>query len=291
MKTLYKGILSLILLAAISFGEKAQAQAFWGVYGGINTAGLNLGDWKTSTDPSDKEPGFEKIRRLTFGVNVELPFSDYFILQPELALSMKGGIVNIDSGYSDITGGGSVQYQTVNNLDLWYLSLPILAKTRLQLTNPRPLYPNEGTGKPLFVEFYAGPVFNYLLNPKADYTQTVREQNALTNVDTAYKFSGSGKQAGLKAIDISASLGATFKWKWGKKSYIWLDARYTLNFMDINKGQEFIYNIWTDAENNAQGYSVPSVKNASNLSITLGINTTFTKRRYWDHPRQIKRKF
>ncbi len=291
MKTLYKGILSLILFVAISIGDKAHAQAFWGIYGGINTAGLNMGEWRTSADPSDTEPEFEKIRRLTFGVNVELPFSDYFILQPELALNMKGGIMSIDSGYADITGGGSIRYQTVNNLDLWYLSMPILFKTRLQLTNPQPLYPNEGTGKPLFLELYAGPVVNYLLNPKATYSQTIREQNALTNVDTAYKISNVAKQEGLKAFDFSASLGASIKWKLSRKCYIWLDARYTLNFMNINKGDGFLVNNWVDTENNAVGRSVPSIKNAGNFSLTLGINTTFTKRRYWDHPRQINRKF
>lgn len=271
------------------FNQSANGQAFWGLYGGINTANVSMGEWKASNDPTDTKPTFEKIRRLTFGASVELPFSDYFILQPEIAFTQKGTILSVDSGYADVLGGGSVTYKTVNNLDLNYIQIPILAKTRLQLTHPKPLYPHENSGKPLFMEFYLGPVFNYLLSPKAQYSQTIHEQNALTNVDSTYKVKYSSKQGGLKKIDISVALGANFKWKWTKKSYIYLDARYTLNFMNINDGA--LVNEYTDEDTGEPVYAQPSLKNAGNLAITIGISTTFTKRRYWNHPRVIKRKF
>lgn len=286
MKSFYKLTLLLLLTALTT---QARSQAFFGVYGGMNTAGLQLDNWKTNTDPADTKPTLESIRRLTFGVTGEIPLSRYFYLQAELAWTTKGGIINIDSGYSDILGGGNVTYKTVNNLDLHYLQLPILAKVRFQLTNPQPLYPNEGSGRPLFFEFYAGPVINFLAMPRANYSQTIHEQNALTNIDTTYKVVYSGAtQGGLKKLDFSVALGGNFKWKVSRKTYIYLDARYSLNFMNINKSA--LKNEYLNPEG-ATVTSYPTLKNAGNLAITIGITTTFTKRRYWNHPRVKNRRF
>ncbi|TNE81627.1 MAG: PorT family protein [Bacteroidetes bacterium] len=287
MKKLYKSLI--LVLAAGLFSTTASAQAFWGIYGGINTANMRMGEWKQSSDPLDTKPTFEKIRRLTFGVSLELPFSDYFILQPELAFTQKGTILSVDSNYGDILGGGTSTYQTVNNLDLNYLQLPILAKTRFQLTRPKPIYPYENSGKPLFIELYGGPVVNFLLNPRANYSQTIHEQNALTNIDTTYKVKSVGTQAGMKRLDISFAVGANLKWKWNKKSYLYLDVRYSLNFLNVNDSA--LVNIYTNENTGNLEAVSPTLKNSGNLALTIGINTTFTKRRYWNHPRVIKRKF
>lgn len=285
MKTFYKALFTLIIAAACH--TSTNAQAFWGVYGGMNTANLKLSDWKTPVDPFDQQPKITGIRRLTFGVICELPLSDYLFLQPELAFTQKGGILKIDSGYSDITGGGTLTYQTVNNLDLNYLQVPLLLKVRFQINNPQPLYPREGSGRPLFVELYAGPVFNYLISPSAKYSQTINEQNTLTNIDTSYKIKTTGTQKGLKSMDFSAALGANIKWRVNKKTYLYLDLRYSMNFMNINNTM-LVYE-YMDKDNIKK--NTPTLKNSGNLAVTFGINTTFTKRRYWDRQRMNNRRF
>ncbi len=270
--------------------QQVSGQAFWGLYGGINTANVSMSGWKTNLDPADQQPTFEGIRRLTFGATCELPLTDYFFLQPELALTQKGTVMKIDSGYGDVMGSGLTQIKTVNNLTLNYIQVPILFKARLQLTNPRPLYPNEGNGKPLFVEFYLGPTINYLMNGHTEYYQTIRYQNnSMGSIDTSYKVGRTGTQGGLKKFDLSATFGATFKWKASRKTYIYLDARYSMNFLNMNK--QVLMNHYIDAKDGKEKYSYPTLKNAGNLAVTVGISTTFTKRRYWEHPRVKKRRF
>jgi|GEM_PF-2206761 len=288
MKSLLK--YSLVAAMGFLFSYQSNAQAFFGVYGGMNTAGLQLDNWKTNKDPFDLKPTFQSIRRLSFGVTCELPLSKYIYFQPELAFTQKGGIMSIDSGFSDITGSGTTIYQTVNNLDLNYLQLPLLFKVRMQLTNPRPLYPNEGTGRPIFFEFYLGPVINYLLIPRSNYSQTVTYTPAGATVpESTIKTVYTGKtQGGLKSIDISAAVGGNIKWQVSKKTFIYIDARYSLNFLNIN--DKALRNEYIDKDGNDK-ISYPTLKNSGNMALTLGITHTFTKRRHWNHPRMKKRRF
>lgn len=287
MKSLFK---LAILGMGFFFTYQANAQAFFGVYGGMNTAGLTLDEWKTNSDPLDPKPTLKSIRRLTFGLTCELPLSKYIYFQPELAWTNKGGIIHLDSGYEDIFGAGKTTYKTVNNLDLHYVQLPLLMKVRWQLTNPKPIYPNEGSGKPLFFEFYLGPVINFLAIPRSNYSQTTAYTPAGETVPesetkTVYK---DATQAGLKKLDFSLALGGNFKYKLSKKTFIYLDARYSLNFMNINKTA--LRNDYLNKDGKMViGY--PTIKNSGNLAITLGVSTTFTKRRYWNHPRVKKRRF
>ncbi|MHB1278180.1 MAG: outer membrane beta-barrel protein [Bacteroidia bacterium] len=288
MKSLFKlAILGMVLF----FTYQANAQAFFGLYGGMNTAGLELSEWKTNADGNDTKPTFKSIRRLTFGATCELPLSRYIFFQPELAWTTKGGIMYIDSATGDIFGAGLTTYKTVNNLDLHYVQLPLLMKVRWQLTNPKPIYPNEGTGKPLYFEFYLGPVVNFLLMPRANYSQTTQytPPGGTPEAEKKTVYNGS-TQAGLKKLDFSLALGGNFKYKLSKKTFIYLDARYSMNFMNINNGA--LTNLVPNKKDATKlDQSYPTLKNASNLAITLGVNTTFTKRRYWNHPRMKKRRF
>lgn len=288
MKSLLK--YSLVVALGFLFSYQANAQAFFGVYGGMNTAGIQLKDWKTNTDPYDLQPTFQSIRRLTFGVTCELPLSKYIYFQPEIAFTQKGGIMSIDSAYGDNFGAGLTVYQTVNNLDLNYVQLPLLFKVRMQLNNPKPLYPHEGTGKPFFFEFYLGPVINYLLIPRSNYSQTVTYTPAGATVpESSVKNVYSGKtQGGLKALDISAAVGGNIKWQASKKTFFYIDARYSMNFLNIN--DKALRNDYIDKEGN-QRISYPTLKNSGNFALTLGITHTFTKRRYWNHPRMQNRRF
>jgi hypothetical protein len=260
------------------------------LYGGINNANLTMGNWVVPQDPNDQKPQFEKIRRLTFGATCELPLSKYLFLQPEIAFTQKGTIMTLDSGYSDIGGSGSARYTTVNNLDLNYIQLPVLVKFRFQLTNPQKIYPHENSGRPLFMELYAGPVLNYLIAPKATYSQTVVETypGSTNEFDEVYKIENTSTQNGLKSLDFSAALGANIKWKINRKTYLYLDARYSMNFMNIND-TAFRYG-YLDGNGNTK-INTLSLKNSGNLALTVGITRTFTKRLYWDHPRQYKRRF
>lgn len=278
-----------MLALGFVLNQQANAQAFFGLYGGVNTAGLNLDNWKTNSDPLDTKPTFESIRKLTFGFTCELPLSRYIIFQPELAWTMKGAIMSLDSGYSDITGSGQTTYKLVNNLDLHYVQLPLLIKWRIQLNDPQPLYPHEGTGKPWFLEFYAGPVVNFLAMAKTNYsyTETFIPAGA-TDPDYEVKKKFTGSQTGLKRLDFSAAFGGNIRWRMNKKTFIFLDARYSLNFMNINK--TMLRNDYLDTEGNEK-VSYPTVKNAGNLALTVGFTHTFTKRRYWNHPRMKNRRF
>ncbi|MDX5320881.1 MAG: PorT family protein, partial [Bacteroidota bacterium] len=170
MKSLLR--LSFTLALGCLIYTQTQAQAFFGVYGGMNTAGLSMSNWITNSDPLDTKPTFQSIRRLTFGVTCELPIGQYFYFQPELAWTNKGGIMSLDSGYADVLGSGQTTYKLVNNLDLHYAQLPLLIKWRIQLTDPKPLYPHEGTGQPLFFEIYGGPVVNFLALGRTNYSYT-----------------------------------------------------------------------------------------------------------------------
>src|SRR5690606_22992082 len=87
-------------------------------------------------------------------------------------------------------------------------------------------------------------------------------------------------QAGLKKLDFSVALGGNFKFQMSKKTFIYLDARYSLNFMNINKSA--LRNDYLNKDGK-EVVSYPTLKNASNLTVTLGVSTTFTKRRYWNH--------
>lgn len=289
MRNFYRGFAALGLLT-LGWVSQLNAQAFWGVYGGINNANVLLSDWKDNFDQNDQKPTFESIRRLSFGVNCELPLSKYFLFQPEIAFTQKGTVMKqIFADELSNVGLGNTYYNSVNNIDLNYLQVPLLMKVRWQLNNPKPLYPNEGTGRPWFLELYAGPTVNYLLMAKSNYSQTIAFQNAATNIDTAYKVVGSRNQTGLNKLDISATMGLNLKWKVSKKVYLWADARYNMNFININ--DSLLVNFIPNKEGTEGVRYIPTLKNAGNLSFTLGISTTFTKRRYWNHPRMNERKF
>ncbi|MBI1223240.1 MAG: outer membrane beta-barrel protein [Bacteroidetes bacterium] len=287
-----KSLLRLSLMAAFTLmlSHQSNAQAFFGIYGGTNSAGLQMNNWKTNADPLDTKPTFQSIRRLTFGLTCELPLSRSIIFQPEIAWTTKGGIMSIDSGYSDISGSGQTTWKTVNNLDLHYLQVPMLIKWRIQLTNPQPMYPHEGTGKPWFFELYGGPVFNYLLIPRTNYSQTVTHIPAgATDPDNTVKNVYNSKvQGGVKHIDFSAAIGGNIKWRMNKKTFLYVGARYSLNFMNINSN--IVRNDYLNSEGNPT-ISYPSIKNSGNMALTVGITRTFTKRRYWNIPRMKNRRF
>lgn len=289
MKSLFK--LSILTAMGLFFTYQANAQAFFGIYGGMNTAGLEMSKWTTNADGFDTKPTFKSIRRLTFGATCELPLSRYFFFQPELAWTTKGGTMYIDSAYVDITGGGGTSYKTVNNLDLHYVQLPLLMKVRWQITNPRPLYPNENSGKPLFLEFYLGPVVNFLAIPRANYSQTTQytPPGGTPEAEKKTIYNGS-TQAGLKKLDFSLALGGNIKWRVNKKTFIYIDGRYSLNFLNINESA-LVNTTYKDGDITKPIYSYPVIKNAGNVAITLGVTRTFTQRRYWNHPRMKKRRF
>ena len=286
MKISFKSIaLTAILLTAMQGG--AFAQAFWGFYAGTNSAGFQMKGYVNPKDPFDLQPKLEKINRITAGVTCELPLSKYFFLQPELSFVQRGGIVSWDTGFSDISGSGTTMYQTVNNIDLGYIQLPVLLKVRWQLTHPTPIYPHENSGKPWYLEFYAGPAFNYALLKKSNYSQTIHHV-PIAGSDTSYKIKGTGTPKGLKSMDLSAVMGLNIKWRFSRRAYLWAGARYSMNFFDIN---DTYIRLETLDKEGKDKIVYPTLKNTGNLSFQVGISTTFTKRRYWDHPRDKNRKF
>jgi len=281
--------LTFSILAMLVFHKEAKSQAFFGIYGGLNQGNMSMKGYKPSIDPMDLSPKFENMRRLAFGVNCELPLSDYFIFQPEIGLVQRGSIVSRDTGYSDITGGGYANFQTVSNLTLNYVQVPLLIKWRIQLNNPKPIYPHENSAQPWFLDIYAGPAFNYLVTNKSvwSYTSTEIAVGATEDEAVIKQIKGEGAIKGLKAIDVSAMAGISLRWRPSKKWYIWLDGRYAMNFLDIN--DKFVSYQELKESNIVTRY--PTLKNSGNMTFTVGVSTTFTKRRYWEHPRMKNRKF
>ncbi|MGZ7144829.1 hypothetical protein ACXWOO_10715, partial [Streptococcus pyogenes] len=74
-----------------------------------------------------------------------------------------------------------VGYQTkttsVDNIDLGYIEIPLLAKFSFQVTNPDAMYPFENSAKPLFVDFLIGPYIGYALTAKSSYSSTTTITN------------------------------------------------------------------------------------------------------------------
>ena len=278
---------SLFLLLTISLFSLSDtsAQVEWGVAGGLNIAGMSGSEYGTIADSS--RPNFSGITRYRFGLFADIPLNNYWSFNPEIYYSVKGGIQKLDSffvqqtvspGWVDIT-------RTVSNIDLNYIEIPLLMRFSTPLGKKTALYPYENSVKPFYLDLFGGPYFGYIISNTNEASYTLSRTSA---GDTSAEFNferkvgpSSASIENISKIDYGAVMGMGIKWRFNRKSYLYLDLRYTLSFANLNKGY------WDrqvrDPDNPTEMITVsPTIKNTGTLSFALGYVTNFSKRRYFN---------
>jgi hypothetical protein len=277
---------SLFLLLAISLASLAQtsAQVEWGIAGGLNMANLKGSEFKAIADSS--QPTFTGITRFRFGLFADIPLNNYWSFNPELYYSVKGGIQKLDSFYNEtnISPGWNDVTRTVSNIDLNYIEIPLLVRFSTPLGRPTALYPYENSVKPFYLDLFGGPYISYLLSNTNDasYTLTrssVQDTSETFNFSTKTKSSNAIEQ--INKIDFGAVMGMGVKWRFNRKSYLYLDLRYTLSMTNLNKGY-WDREVQDPADPTKSITVSPKVQNAGTLSFALGYITNFSKRRYFN---------
>lgn len=278
---------SLFLLLSISLFSLSEtsAQVEWGISGGLNIAGMSGSDYKTIADSST--PSFTGITRFRFGVFADIPLNNYLSLSPGIYYSVKGGVQKLDSFYTEfnINPGWTDITQTVSNIDLNYIEIPILFRFSTPLGKKKHLYPYENSGKPFYLDFFGGPYFAYMISNTNESSYTLT-RSSVGDTSEAFNFSrktgpNSAAIELINKIDFGAVMGLGLKWRFNRKSHLYLDFRYTLGFANLNKGY------WDrqvqDPGDPTQFVTVsPTIRNTGTLSFSLGYITNFSKRRYFN---------
>lgn len=274
-------LLFAISLASVSF---TKAQVEWGVLGGINMANMSASGYKAVPDSS--RPSFSGITRFRVGLFADIPLNNYWSFNPELHYSVKGSVQKLDSGYTvlNVPPGWSDDFQTVSNIDLNYIEIPLMIRFSTPLGRPTNLYPYENSVKPFYLDLFGGPYVSYLLSAKND-ASTTWTRSSTNDTSELYNFSTKTKENKsidqIKSLDFGAVMGLGIKWRFNRKSYLYLDVRYTLSLANLNAGY------WDrqvqDPNDPTQSITEsPTIKNTGTLSFSLGYITNFSKRRYFN---------
>lgn len=277
---------SLFLLFAISLlsFSNTQAQVEWGVAGGINMANMTGSGYETIADST--QPSFQSITRVRFGLFADIPLNNYWSFNPEIYYSVKGSVQKLDSVYieTNVPPGWIDRFQTVSNIDLNYIELPLLMRFSTPLGKPTAKYPYENSVKPFYLDVFAGPYIAYMISNVNDASSTWT-RNSVQDTSETYNFSIKTKSSGaieqINKLDFGAVMGIGAKWRFNRKSYLYLDVRYTLGFANLNAGY------WDrqvqDPNDPFKSITVsPTIKNTGTLSFALGYITNFSKRRYFN---------
>ncbi len=170
--------------------------------------------------------------------------SQAFSIQADILYSMK----NADRIYKDSVDG---YYDRVVNLNinryehLNYVDLHLLFKYNLFLGYDR-IIPYDRPGKRVFLSFYAGPQFGYLVNYKSggyvDSTYSVKIQRDSSiqpprRNRTIYDFNSFKAATGYAPVlktDIGVTVGTGVNFLVGDRATISLDARYTYGIGTID---------------------------------------------------------
>ena len=168
-------------------GDPVLAKGEGGYIGGIAIGlcfGASLGKLSVETE------GIEQTNRvaIAFGVQVDFPLTDMFVLQPELLYSPKG--------YSEKTTPTLTTLVKIN-----YLELPLLLRMQWQL----------GTVRPFVL---GGPFMGYLLGVSSTLSTSIASEesdikNLLKVLDYGFYF-GAGSE-----VAVSPFLAVTLVWRFG----------------------------------------------------------------------------
>lgn len=186
MKRLYMSLCLLVISATLF----AQEKITWGVHAGINIANI------TDKDPGQNISASSKVG-FTGGIDVQLPVSSSFVIQPELNFSQLGAKSN------GIADSGMAPIKTKINEN--YLTLPILLK-----------YKVAGTG----LGIYVGPQYGYLLSAKGTGEASGSNVSASVKMTSYYNKS-----------DFAGIFGAEYYFPCN----FGISARYQLGFTNIAK--------------------------------------------------------
>ncbi len=175
--------LGALLWVGVSTTAQAQQSLTYGLKGGLNVAhmyGDAIGDQEA---------------RVRFGGGAFLTYrmSEYFAIQPEVLLTVKGG--DVTPGVIDEAGE--------TTYELGYLEVPVLAKLYV---------PTDGRIQP---NLFAGPVLDVKLAGEADGRDL---DDALKETDFGLAFGG--------GLDFLLPVGRGLK-------TVTLDARYTLGLVEV----------------------------------------------------------
>lgn len=279
------GSLFLLIAIGIASFNTASAQVEWGVTAGFNMA--NMSGKSYGAIPDSSRPNFSGITRIRVGLFADMPINNYWSFNPGIAYSVKGGIQKLDSGYEVINTppGWSDKYVTVSNFDFSYIEIPLLFRFSTPLGKPSSMYPFENSVKPFYLDFFAGPHISYMMSAAntASYTLTRSSGSDTTEV---YNFSRKenvkpelGKK--VKKLDFGLEFGVGFKWRFNRKSYLYLEGRYTMGFGNLNGGYWDRY--VQDPKDPTKMITVkPKIRNAGTAHVALGFITNFSKRRYFN---------
>lgn len=279
-----KGLFLLAALTLTAIVNTTSAQVEWGIIGGLNNS--NMAGKKYTNIPGPERAKFSGISRFRVGIFMDYPLNNYFSFSPEVAYAVKGAVQKLDTfrSYTDVVPGWDDDVKSVSNLDLNYIEIPLLFRVSMPIGHPTALYPYENSVKPFYLDFMVGPHISYLLSAKNEfsYTQTRTSTNDPSeDYNFSKKFSGSNSPAKIKKIDYGFVAGAALKWRFNRKSYLCLDLRYTMSFANINGGF-WDRNVAKVSDPTQRITEKPKVSNAGSFSVSLGLITNFSKRRYFN---------
>ncbi|MFN0200038.1 MAG: porin family protein [Bacteroidia bacterium] len=215
MKQSFFTFLVVICLLTTNF---AFSQISVGFRGGVNFANISV-----------KEAGSYTLNAktgATFGIPIEVRFSRYFAVQPEINWTQKG--YNFEDNYEeyDPTYGYTFDYILKQTVRYNYLEVPVLFKTKL------------GTDVFKF-NFLLGPSVGYAIGGKSafeHYRVNVDGSKSLLESASA-RFSDIAKF--LNRTDLSWNTGAGISFQ-GAKTSFFLEARHQLGLNDFAKSNQVV---------------------------------------------------
>lgn len=278
------------LLGLVTLSVPAQSQVWFGFI-----AGPSFSNIKRSGDPAKvvsyngAQYKYESITRFRFGVFADFKVSkkmEWLRFTPEISYTNLGAVQKVDSVYAQlfVQPGFNGKYYNVDNYDFSYVQIPLNFRASLQLTNPKPLYPDEGKGKPLFLDFIVGPYLGYALSAKTEGSMTsaikYAQSTSEAEFDTVYKTKYNTSLANFNKLDFGVQFGIGLKWKFSRKSFLYVDFRMMQNFANLNGKDQWTYK-YPDPADQTKTITVTPKINQSATFIHIGYITHFSKRRYF----------
>ena len=219
----------LFLLLMIALPLITVSQIRYGV-----KAGTTLSWYKSSTDEGII-PEYRTLGGFQGGAFVEVPFTDYLLLQPELLFSMRGAKSKIEETYTIPQSSGYAQIR-VKLEDIstpLYIDLPVYLKVG---------FPSVGTDK---FTIGAGPMFSYGVGGKMKVKGSIDQENVtgekkLFSEDQFNLKDGDGNSIddipvpALKRLDISIAGFAAYEFS----SRVALKLNYQYGLKDISDDPE-----------------------------------------------------
>ena len=176
-----------LLTAFVLFASAGIAQVKFGPTAGVDYCIMSTTYQNTANEPDNNDP----ISGIGFHVGgaINLHFTDYIGLQPEVVFSQRSASDEFTLEYQD-AGGNDVVAKTTSTLSHNHLKIPLML-----MFSPNPK-----------VSIYAGPQAAFLLGGKSsgESTLTVNNETTTTSLDV----SGDEAVEGVSGFEFGACFGA-----------------------------------------------------------------------------------